>query len=129
MIACWCAAVGTLLVACRPADPPPTPGKVSLEFVSMSGSDAEFRLGNGTSRTIGIVGTHSLVSGFDFWIICNDGISNNLPSELGWGERDAVLPGKTMRVVINGAFEKGARCLVQLKLKDGTRIDSNEFQP
>jgi hypothetical protein len=54
----------------------------------MSGSDAEFRLANGTSKIIRIVGARSLVPGFDYLVICNNSISNNLPSERGRGERD-----------------------------------------
>ena len=95
----------------------------------MSGSDAEFRLGNGTSRAIGLAGGRSLVPGFDFWIVCNDMILNILPSEHGRGERATVLPGKTMRLVFSGELEKGGRCHVRLKLQDGAYVESNEFQP
>jgi len=38
----------------------------------MSGSDAEFRLGNGTSRTIGLIGARSLVAGADYWVTCDN---------------------------------------------------------
>lgn len=121
--------IGVALAGCRPATVPASPGKISLDFVSFSGSDAELRLGNGTSRTIGFAGARSLVSGFDFWIICNDAILNTLPSDRGLGDRATLPPGQTMRVVITGQFQKGSRCLVRLKLRDGTEIDSNEFQP
>jgi len=126
---CWFMAVGVALAGCAPANPPPPAGKVSLEFVATSGSDAEFRLGNGTSRTIGLIGARSLVAGSDFRIICNNMISNALPSERGWGERATLAPGEAMRVVFRGEFEKGGRCLVRLRLQDGGGIDSNEFRP
>jgi hypothetical protein len=95
----------------------------------MSGSDAEFRLGNGTSRTIGLIGARSLAAGADYWVICNNMILNNLPSEHGWGERATVSPGESMRVVFGGEFQKGGRCLVRLGLQDGAHVESNEFQP
>jgi hypothetical protein len=123
------AVIGVGVAACKPANVPASPGKISLEFVSFSGSDAELRLGNGTSRAIGFAGARSLVSGSDFWIICNDAVLNSLPSDHGLGERATVPPGETMRVVISGEFQKGRRCFVRLKLRDGTEIDSNEFQP
>lgn len=124
----WCTIVSAPLVACKPAIPPPPSGRVSLEFVSMSGSEAEFRLANGTSRPIGIVDARSLVAGSDFSVVCNNMILNNIPSERGWGDRDMLSSGESMRVVFRAEFEKDALCLVQLKLKDGSRIDSSEFR-
>ena len=129
MMVCLFMAVGMTLAACKPSNYPPPSGKVSLEFVAMSGSDAEFRLGNGTSRTIGLIGARSLVAGFDFWITCNNMLLNTLPSEQGWGERATVPPGESIRVVFRGEFEKGGRCHVRLRLQDGSDIDSSEFQP
>jgi hypothetical protein len=102
-------------------------GGASLLFVAMSRAGAEFLLGNGASEVIGLAGARSLVPGFDFWIICNNAILNPLPSEHGRGERATVSPGESIRIVLSGEFEKGGRCLVQLKLKDGSRIESNEF--
>lgn len=129
LMVCWLA-TATLLAGCHSESRPPSPGKVSLQFVGMSRDDAEFRLGNGTSRALGLVGAHSLVPGFDYSIICNGSILNQIPSEQhGWGERDALLPGQSMRVVFRGGFEKGSRCFIQLKLKDGQTVDSEEFKP
>src|SRR5215471_2624998 len=113
MLAVWwlaIAVVGASLVGCKPAVPPPALGKVSLEFVSMSGSDAEFRLANGTSRAIGIVDARSLVAGSDFSVVCNNMILNNTPSAHGWGDRDMLSSGESMRVVLRAEFEKGALC-------------------
>ena len=128
VMVCWLTAVGVTLAACKPAGPPPS-GRISLEFVAMSGSDAEFRLGNGTSRTIGLIGARSFAAGADYRVICNNMILNHLPSEHGWGERATVSPGESMRVVFEGEFQTGGRCLVRLGLQDGAHVESNEFQP
>ena len=125
----WLAIMSALMVACKPAIPPPPSGRVSLKFVSMSGSDADFLLPNGTSRSIGIVDARSLVAGLDFSVVCDNMILNNTPSERGWGDRDMLSSGESMRVVFRAEFKKGALCLVQLKLNDGSRIDSSGFRP
>jgi hypothetical protein len=99
-----------------------------LVFVSVSGTDAAFVLGNGTSRSIGVTSPQALLSGFDFWITCNDMLLNNLPADHGQSERETLTPGETTRVSISGEFQKGGRCSVRLKLRDGTEVDSNEFK-
>jgi hypothetical protein len=130
LMACWLIATGIPVAGCQPENRPPPPGKVSLQFLGMSGTDAEFQLGNGTAKAIGLIGARSLVPGFDFSIVCNGSILNDVPSEQhGWGERDAVLPGQSMQVVFRAGFEKGSHCVIQLKLQNGQTVDSNEFQP
>jgi hypothetical protein len=63
---CCLIAVGTSRVAYKAESKPAPPGEVSLQLVGMSGTDAEFVLGNGTSKAIGLLDARSLVPGFDF---------------------------------------------------------------
>jgi hypothetical protein len=80
---------------------------------SAAEAQARLRLGNGTSRSIGIVNGPSLVSGFDFWIICNGAVLNTRPSKHGRSERVTLPPGESMHVFITGEFEKDGRCRVR----------------
>jgi hypothetical protein len=69
----WCVTIGMTLVACTPAEAPLPSGHISLVYVGILGSNVEFRLENGSSKTIRFRGLYTRPDGADPWdtqIVC-----------------------------------------------------------
>ena len=136
----WCVTVGMSLVACKPADAPPPSGQIGLAYAGLSGSDAVFRLDNGSSQTIRFRGLRTIRAGADPWdthIECeapNGATMYEHPIALVVDKpsRIEVSPGEQMRLVIGiqtSGEDKGAHCRLHLKLEDGSIVTSNDFAP
>jgi hypothetical protein len=125
------------LVACKPAEAPLPSGHISLVYVGILGSNVEFRLENGSSKTIRFRGLYTRPEGADPWdtqMVCraaNGTTGYNHPIAVVVGEPASVKvsAGKQMRLLISTAGDKGAHCHLRLTLEDRTIVESSEFAP
>lgn len=136
----WCMTVGMTLVACKPADAPPPSGQIGLAYGGRSGSDAVFRLENGSSQTIRFRGLRTIRASADPWdthIECEsahnaDMYEHPIALVVDKPSRIEVSPGEQMRLVIGiqiSGEDKGAHCRLHLRLEDGSIVTSSEFTP
>lgn len=141
---CLPVVIAAFLMACKPAVEPSVTGKVELEFVRTSQSDIYFRLVNQTADAISFRGTVKRSVGakpWDVFMKCKE-VQSQLwtegPYALVDGGPESVDVPAGERVDLVVALDlhrefvqqyKGGQCTLNLKLQDGTTIESNEFQP
>ena len=135
----------TIMIAaagCGSGDGSPTPGKLSVEFVSMSDSEVIARLENGLDRPIYIQGYRTFsrviqMSSSDTQIVCVTSPGHSESALFGFSDGPqpkfvALSPNNDAKVVIATTFpqqHKGSRCSLELTLKDGTTVGPTEFRP
>lgn len=139
-----CALVTIVFAAagCDSDEGSPIPGKVSVEFVSMTDSEVIARLENGLDRPIHIKGYRTLsraiqVSGSGAQIGCITSPGHSESTLLGFSDGPQpkfveLSPNNAAKVVIRTTFPqqyKGSRCSLELTLKDGTTVGPTEFRP
>jgi hypothetical protein len=123
-------------------DSPPTPGRLSLEFVSMSDAEVVARLGNGSDRPIFIQGSRTFsraiqVSGSNAQVVCVTSPGRSESALFGFSDGPQprfveLPPNSEAKVIISTTFpqeHKGSRCSLELTLKDGTSVGPTEFFP
>ena len=134
-------ATGVAAAGCGAGNASPTPGKIGLQFVSMSESEVIARLENGSDQPIYIMGDRTLSRAIDVAssvveIACN---SSTGPAESvlfgfvdGPKQRFAELsPNSVAMVNIATRFpsqHKGSRCEMSLALKDGKIVGPIELR-
>jgi hypothetical protein len=128
------------LLACKPAEAPLRSGHIGLEYVGILGSNVEFRLENGSSKTISFRGEFTRPAGADPWdtqIECaatNGATMYEHPIVLVVEDPVSikVSPGEQMRLLLGIAITregKGSLCRLRLKLQDRMIVESREFVP
>ena len=131
--------VGLIPVACTSADSPHPSGKIELFHEETRESEVVFDLVNGSSQAIRVRGSYKIWKrAVELWlgdsdIECRDVLDED-PFGLGDGRPRSVeiRPGQQLRLIIFSSFpykHKGGRCLLRLKLEDGTIIGPSEFVP
>jgi hypothetical protein len=132
------------LVACKPPSTVPRSGHVNLRYSGENGSqEFRFSLENGSPNPVRLLGWSSMWSDTlpdVYFATCTS--ENSISTAIGPGflhpprpesESIEVLPGRALRLVVpSRSFSSMAaqgRCRLELTLQDGSKIESNEFDP